>query len=98
RLWQRRPLSLTGRARATKSSQASGQNETKRQKSSGSEGIRPFQGRGGFTMVIRGLAPTAIHVCPLRGRGLRGGRRSERGGWQHRQVCGCKASLARLFY
>ena len=29
--------------------------------------VRPLQGRAGFGTLFRGLAPTAIHVHPLRG-------------------------------
>ena len=35
--------------------------------------VRPLQGRVCFAMAFRGLAPTAIHVHPLRGWGIERG-------------------------
>jgi len=39
--------------------------------------VRPLQGRVFFLMAFRGLAPTAIHVHPLRGWGRAGAPRRE---------------------
>ena len=39
--------------------------------------VRPLQGRICFAMVFRGLTPTAIHVHPLRGWGMRALRREQ---------------------